>query len=114
MLMPIVMGMVAGVFLRFGLDLIRSLYDDAMIVAPMVEVWIALSFFQRMGRRLPPLIGALPVSALVVMLTGRFDTSSLGTLALVQSNVYAPVRSLGAMFGWDDIIFTHLTAKVPV
>jgi hypothetical protein len=35
-------------------------------------------------------------------------------LALVQSNVYAPVRSLGAMFGWDDIIFTHLTAKVPV
>jgi benzoate membrane transport protein len=29
--MPIVMGMVAGVFLRFGLDLVRALHQDVGI-----------------------------------------------------------------------------------
>ena len=29
--MPIVMGMVAGVFLRFGLDLVRALFADTAI-----------------------------------------------------------------------------------
>ena len=34
--MPIVMGMVAGVFLRFGLDLVRALHNDIAIAGPMV------------------------------------------------------------------------------
>ncbi len=34
--MPIVMGMVAGVFLRFGLDLVRALHEDFAIAGPMV------------------------------------------------------------------------------
>ena len=34
--MPIVMGMVAGVFLRFGLDLVRALHGDAALAAPML------------------------------------------------------------------------------
>ena len=78
--MPIVMGMVAGVFLRFGLDLVRSLHDDAAIAAPMIAVWLLLTVFSGLGRRLPPLIGALLVGALVVILAGRIDASSLGAL----------------------------------
>jgi benzoate membrane transport protein len=96
--MPIVMGMVAGVFLRFGLDLIRSLRDDAAIVAPMVVVWLLLTVFPGLGRRLPPLIGALLVGALVAILAGRFDASSLGALEFVRPVVHAPVWSWGAMF----------------
>src|SRR3954465_8801284 len=34
--MPIVMGMVAGVFLRFGLGLVYAMRDDVWIAAPMV------------------------------------------------------------------------------
>src|ERR1700752_857155 len=34
--MPIVMGMVAGVFLRFGLGLVRALFSDVAISGPMV------------------------------------------------------------------------------
>ena len=34
--MPIVMGMVAGVFFRFGLDLVFAIRDDFWIAAPMV------------------------------------------------------------------------------
>jgi benzoate membrane transport protein len=33
--MPIVMGMVAGVFLRFGLDMVVAFRDDVWIAAPM-------------------------------------------------------------------------------
>ena len=96
--MPIVMGMVAGVFLRFGLDLIRSLHDDAAIVAPMIAVWLLLTVVPGLGRRLPPLIGAMLVGALVSILAGRFDASSLGGLALVRPVVHMPAWSWGAMF----------------
>ena len=96
--MPIVMGMVAGVFLRFGLDLVRSLHDDALIVAPMIAIWLLLTVLPGLGRRMPPLIGALLVGALVVILTGRFDASSLGALEFVRPVVHAPVWSWGAMF----------------
>ncbi len=95
--MPIVMGMVAGVFLRFGLDLIRSLHDDAVIVAPMIATWLFLSVFPGLGRRMPPLIGALLIGALVSMLAGRFDALSLGAVSLARPVVHLPVWSLSAM-----------------
>ena len=56
--MPIVMGMVAGVFLRFGLELVRAVFADTIIVAPMVAIWIMLSAIPRLGRRIPALHGA--------------------------------------------------------
>ncbi len=96
--MPIVMGMVAGVFLRFGLDLVRSLHDDAVIVAPMIAVWLLLTFAPGLGRRMPPLIGALLVGALVAALTGRFSASSLGALEFVRPVIHVPAWSMGAMF----------------
>jgi len=57
----IVMGMVAGVFLRFGLDLVFAIRDDFWIAAPMVAAFVAISASQRLTRLVPPLIGALVV-----------------------------------------------------
>ena len=95
--MPIVMGMVAGVFLRFGLDLVRSLQLDVAIAAPMIIVWLWLSALPRIGRRLPPLIGALLVGVVVIALLGRFDASKLGALELVRPVFQMPQWSLAAM-----------------
>jgi benzoate membrane transport protein len=95
--MPIVMGMVAGVFLRFGLDLVRALHSDAAIAAPMVIAFVALSALPVWGKRLPPLIGALLVGALTIALLGRLDTSGLDGFALAQPLIQAPVWSLGAL-----------------
>ena len=47
--MPIVMGMVAGVFLRFGLDLIRALHNDVAIAA---HQWSSRLFFCRRSQQL--------------------------------------------------------------
>ena len=95
--MPIVMGMVAGVFLRFGLDLVRALHTDAAIAVPMVLTFVLLSALPVLGKRMPPLIGALLVGALAIALLGRLDTSGLGSFAFAQPLVQAPVWSVGAL-----------------
>jgi len=95
--MPIVMGMVAGVFLRFGLDLVRSLHSDVAIAAPMVVAWLLLTSLPGLGRRMPPLIGALLVGGLATALLGRFDGSVLGALEIVRPVVQAPAWSMAAM-----------------
>ncbi|WP_287368836.1 benzoate/H(+) symporter BenE family transporter [Thauera sp.] len=95
--MPIVMGMVAGVFLRFGLDLVRALHSDVGIAGPMVIAFLLLSAVPALGRRLPPVIGALLAGALAIALLGRIDAAALGSLALAQPLVQAPVWSVAAM-----------------
>ena len=95
--MPIVMGMVAGVFLRFGLDIVRALHSDVAIAAPMVAVFLLLSAQASWGKRLPPVIGALLVGAVAVGLSGRLDASALGQLSLAQPLIQAPVWSWAAM-----------------
>jgi benzoate membrane transport protein len=57
--MPIVMGIVAGVLLHFGLDVILALDRDAAIAAPMVLVFFLCSAIPALGRRMPPVIAAL-------------------------------------------------------
>ncbi|WP_090043384.1 benzoate/H(+) symporter BenE family transporter [Limnohabitans sp. 2KL-27] len=95
--MPIVMGMVAGVFLRFGLDIVRALQSDMAIAAPMVAVFVLLSARADWGKRLPPVIGALLVGALAVALSGRLDAAAVGQLTLAQPVIQAPVWSWAAM-----------------
>lgn len=95
--MPIVMGMVAGVVLRFGLDLVRALHSDVGIAGPMVIAFLLLSAVPVLGRRLPPVIGALLAGALAIAMLGRIDTATLGSFALAQPLVQAPVWSVAAM-----------------
>lgn len=95
--MPIVMGMVAGVFLRFGLDLVRALHSDVGIAGPMVIAFLLLSAVPALGRRLPPVIGALLAGALAIAMLGRIDTAALGSFVLAQPLVQAPVWSVAAM-----------------
>ena len=96
--MPIVMGMVAGVFLRFGLDLVRALFADAAIAAPMVAVWVLATALPRFGRYCPPIIGALVVGAIVAVVLGRFDGMAPLQVELVRPVLQAPAWSAAAMF----------------
>lgn len=45
--MPIVMAMVAGVFLRFGLDLVRAAHAEPVLGATMIIVFLGLSALRR-------------------------------------------------------------------
>jgi benzoate membrane transport protein len=95
--MPIVMGMVAGVFLRFGLDLVRALHSDVGIAGPMVVAFLLLSASTVWGKRIPPVIGALVVGAIAIGLLGRVDASVVHSFAFAAPVVQAPVWSIGAL-----------------
>ncbi len=94
--MPIVMGMVAGVFLRFGLDLVYAIRDDFWIAAPMAAAFLALGASQRLARLVPPLIGALAVGIVMIAALGKFDVAP-GALGLARPNLYAPAFSWRSM-----------------
>ncbi|HUP31107.1 MAG TPA: benzoate/H(+) symporter BenE family transporter [Usitatibacter sp.] len=93
--MPIVMAMVAGVFLRFGTGLVLAFRDGFAIAVAMTVVWVALTMAP-LGKRIPPLIGALVAGAVVMVLQGTFKpTGSL--FALASPHLYAPAFSWAAM-----------------
>ncbi|HVY04655.1 MAG TPA: benzoate/H(+) symporter BenE family transporter [Burkholderiales bacterium] len=94
--MPIVMGMVAGVFLRFGLDLVFAVRDDVLIAAPMIAAFLLLSALPRLSKLLPPLIGALVAGAVMVAVLGRFAPGEGSTL-FVQPTLHVPLFSWNAM-----------------
>src|SRR6185503_1608013 len=94
--MPIVMAMVAGVFLRFGTGLVQAVRDDFAIAAPMVVAFIYLSFAKKAGRWLPPLIGALIVGLVSIALLGKFQMEGKA-LVLSFPNLYRPAFSWQAM-----------------
>jgi benzoate membrane transport protein len=91
------MGMVAGVFLRFGLDVVRALDSDAAIAAPMVIVFFLCSAITSLGRRLPPVIAALLIGGVMIALLGRLNVNDLGALGWAQPVFQAPSWSWAAM-----------------
>ena len=95
--MPIVMAMVAGVFLQFGLDLVFAVRDGFAIAAPMCATFLLLSAVGPLGRMLPPLIGALIVGVAAIAVTGTFDIADDAQLAFVAPTLVGPQFSIAAM-----------------
>jgi benzoate membrane transport protein len=95
--MPIVMAMVAGVFLRFGIDLVNAVRDDVAIAAPMVALFLLLSALPGLARWMPPLIGALAVGAAAVALSGRFQAGPSTGSWIAAPLLQAPDWSLQAL-----------------
>ena len=79
--MPIVMGMVAGVFLQFGLDWVRAFQLDWWIAAAMTATFLAASAIPRLAARLPPMLAALAAGAAAIYATGSFAAGSLADLS---------------------------------
>ena len=94
--MPIVMAMVAGVFLKFGTDLVRAVEGQAVLAVPMVAAFLLLSAHANVGRWMPPVLGALLVGAVAVAVAG--DVRAVpGAGWLAAPVVQAPQWSSGAM-----------------
>ncbi|HEX7052849.1 MAG TPA: benzoate/H(+) symporter BenE family transporter [Burkholderiales bacterium] len=95
--MPIVMAMVAGVFLRFGIGLVEAFRDDLALAAAMTAAWLAFAAVPRLGRLVPPLVAALACGVAVMMVEKTFRVEPGRLFALVTPQFYAPRFSWNAM-----------------
>lgn len=93
----IVMAMVAGIFLRFGLDLVDSAADDPFIAIPMIVVFVALSALPGVAKFAPPVAIAAVVGTVVAIAAGRLAPGILDDGIVAQPVLLAPEFSLGAM-----------------
>ena len=94
---PIVMGMVAGAFVNFGLDWIRAFTDDFLLVAAMSVVFFGLSALPRLPTGLPPLVWALIVGTLLILFRSGISFADLDlTLTLAAPKSYVPEFTLAA------------------
>jgi benzoate membrane transport protein len=94
--MPIVMGMVAGVFVQFGLDWIRAFESDLFLVAAMTVTFFVLTAVPRLQKMVPPMIAVLVVG-IVILLSGGYDSgSSYAGPVLAAPRFYAPEFSVAA------------------
>jgi benzoate membrane transport protein len=74
--MPIVMAMVAAVFLRFGTDIVSSSQANPVVAGPMVLAFIVLTAVPALGKYLPPVLGTLVVGIIAVAVSGQFAMES--------------------------------------
>lgn len=88
--MPIVMGMVAGVFLKFGLDWVRAFERDFGIAAAMTGVFLLVSAMPRIAARFPPLILALLTGIAVIAIEGRVVPSVLAGGIIAEPKLFVP------------------------
>lgn len=90
---PIAMGMLAGVLLRFGLDLFKALPMSPLMVTAMIITFFIL---KRVKFRVP-MIGALVVGVVLSVLAGDFQLGKPIDLSLTTPIFVMPVFSLDAI-----------------
>ena len=95
--MPIVMGMVAGVFVEFGLDWIRAFETDFFLVAAMTAVFFTLAAIPNSQKFMPPMIGVLVIGIVVLFLQGSaVATEPYDGPVLAAPRLFLPEFSLAA------------------
>ncbi len=95
--MPIIMGMVAGVFMQLGLDLIFAFTEELWIALAMVVGYIVVAISPQLKQNLPPIVMALVAGAVVVWLTGASTTTQQVNQWIGIPNLYWPEFSRQAI-----------------
>jgi benzoate membrane transport protein len=95
--LPVVMGMVCGVFLPFGLKIITGFEDDPGIAFSIVVAFVASSAVPAIERVLPPVLAALAAGIVAVIVTGHGAPTAPVRFGLAHLNILMPQFSLRAL-----------------
>ena len=95
--MPIIMGMVAGVFMNFAISWIKSLTENPMIAVPMTLIFVILSLNSRLSKNFPPMIGVLIVGLISVHLFSGLEKLQLESPSIVIPKIFVPEWSMSAI-----------------
>ena len=78
--MPIVLAMVAGIFLQFGLNVIFAFEQELLLAACMVITYFVGLAIPRLGASIPPVVLSLIAGCMVVVLTGGLTVNDNETI----------------------------------
>lgn len=95
--MPIVMGMVAGVFLPLGIKVVTAFTDNGLLASVSLAAFVLFSAVPALGQRLPAILAAVLAGGIAAWLTGAIAPLSETATVLVRPNLYMPVFSPTAM-----------------
>ena len=93
----IVMAMVAGIFLRFGLELIDAATGSPLIALPMILIFVALSAAPRLAAVAPPVAIAAVIGTIIAIVSGQLGGGILADGIIASPVFTAPEFSLAAM-----------------
>lgn len=68
--MPVVMAMVAAVFLSFGTSMVTAVVETWQVAVPMVVAFLVAASLPRVGTWMPPVVAAVLTGVAAVLLTG--------------------------------------------
>jgi benzoate membrane transport protein len=90
--MPIVMAMIAGALIRFGVDMVKALQAAPLIVGLAVAAFFVS---MRLTRAVPPVLAALVAGVVAAALLGAFQVAAVD-IAFVLPAPTVPVFTLDA------------------
>lgn len=67
----IVMAMVAGVFLRFGIELVEAAVGSPLLAVPMIALFVGLTMLPRLAALVPPVAAAAVAGTVIAVADGR-------------------------------------------
>src|SRR5690625_5653700 len=65
--LPIMLGMVSGVLLPFGINIFTSVTESPLLNGLALATFVFLSFSRRLGRFIPPILGAIIVAFIILL-----------------------------------------------
>ena len=94
---PIVMAMVGGVFLPYGLRMIEAFGSGMWIAGAMIAGYLISSASPGLHRRFPPLLSALVAGTAVVIASGQFSPDGEIGLQIIAPVLIDPVFNVSAI-----------------
>lgn len=94
---PIVMAMVAGVFLKFGILAVDAFDKEFRIALAALIAWVVFSFWKPVARFLPPVLMALLAAGYMAVEGGQFALRQELTLQIARPDIVQPVFSKAAL-----------------
>ncbi|WP_329955825.1 benzoate/H(+) symporter BenE family transporter [Calidifontibacillus erzurumensis] len=94
--MPIMMGMVSGVLLPFGIHIIEAIKEDPFIHGAIFATYLVLTFFSNSLKKFPPIIGAMLAAAILYSLFRPITIEGI-TFAVAVPKLFAPSFNLATI-----------------
>ena len=94
--LPIVLAMIVGVLIDFGVGIFRSVAAAPLLAGTAVATYLVISSMQ-IKNKVPPVIVALCVATAVAQLTGQIQFDGLSATGLALPSFWLPEFSLAAI-----------------